>query len=295
MKGYVNNLYDIDSVKIPAEMLHINIDEQRLENEFQLISLRYAEETSSESVQKGDLVYCKADKCSYPDGRTILIFTGTDMPGMEEASNIVLGKKTGEHFTTSIFEKNIELDIERILRRIPAEINDELIRKIGIDGVSTPCEYKNYLKEKALSNLRTERIKDINRYVLDEVVANSTYTYNEADMEEYIQDFQKKYSTELEAMGFSGGIEDIKKLAVSQIKQDWVAQAFCKEHNIKVDIEAANEEADQMIEMMSLMGEEIPDREELVNEAIQGSYYNELFSYIENIAKKKLEDSYGNC
>ena len=58
MNGYVSNLYDIDSIVIPEEMLKTSVDEQRVEKEVQALSVCYVKEEVAEIVSKGDLVYC---------------------------------------------------------------------------------------------------------------------------------------------------------------------------------------------------------------------------------------------
>ena len=59
------------------------MDEQCVEEEIQKLSLRFAKETMADLVERGDIVYCQADKESYPDGRTIIAYTGLDIPGTD--------------------------------------------------------------------------------------------------------------------------------------------------------------------------------------------------------------------
>ena len=85
MKGFVTKLCDIDSIEIPKEMLEIRVDEQQLEEKLSALSLRYAKEEPTETAQAGDTVFCQADRESYPDGRTILLYTSVPLPGAEDA------------------------------------------------------------------------------------------------------------------------------------------------------------------------------------------------------------------
>ena len=48
MKGFVNDLYDINRIEIPDDMLKVCVDEQRVEEEIQKLSLRFAKETMAE-------------------------------------------------------------------------------------------------------------------------------------------------------------------------------------------------------------------------------------------------------
>ena len=85
MKGVVEKLCNIDSIAIPEELLDNHVDEHQVEAAVQALSVRYAKEEETEEVSKGDFVSCEADKESYPDGRTILIYAGMNLPGAEEA------------------------------------------------------------------------------------------------------------------------------------------------------------------------------------------------------------------
>lgn len=287
MNGFVSKLYDIDSIEIPEEMLKVCVDEKYGVDAIVRLSLRYADESEVETVSEGDLVYCHADKESYPDGRTILIFTGTPVPGAEKAAMAVLGKSVGDVVSTSICEKKVELKIEKILHRTPAFVDDKLISDIGIDGVDTVESYKKYVINEALENLKTEKVKDINRFVIDKMLSLCEFTYDEAEMAEHSEKMSREmleeYGDEID-MPF----EDLKNEAVLHTKQDWIAKAFCESRGFEADTQEAEEEADQMIEMMELAGEKIPDREELIESSVMGQYYNELFTYIENSTKQKM-------
>lgn len=46
MNGTVTKLCDIDSIAIPEPMLELHVDEQRVEEELQQLSLRYAKESA---------------------------------------------------------------------------------------------------------------------------------------------------------------------------------------------------------------------------------------------------------
>lgn len=142
MNGSVSKLCDIDCIVIPEEMLNVSVDEAHIEEEIKALSLRYAEERQVDKVQKGDIVYCEADKESFPDGRTIILYTDIDVPGAENASKASLGMNSGESFETELVGKKVQLTVNKIVRRTPAEVTDELVAGMGVEGVSTIDEYR---------------------------------------------------------------------------------------------------------------------------------------------------------
>ena len=295
MKGVVEKLCDIDSIVIPEELLECNVDEQQVEDAVQSLSVRYAKEEAAEQVSKGDFVSCQADKESYSDGRSILIYPGMNIPGAENAEEAVIGKNAEDVVATSIAGKRVTLTIKKIVHRIPAKVTDTLIAGIGLDGVSTISQYKDYTRAKMLEDQKMEKNKEIIRYYIDEMTNGSTYQYDPAEMDAYVQSMMAQYTKEAEEMGESISQEEIRQSVIYQSKQAWMTEAFCKAKEIEVDLSSIEEETDKMIEMMELMGETVPDRNEITEMAVQDAYFSGFMSYLDKVLEEKTGGSYGNC
>ena len=294
MKGFVTKLCDIDSIEIPKEMLEIRVDEQQLEEKLSALSLRYAKEEPAETAQAGDTVFCQADRESYPDGRTILLYTSVPLPGAEDAAKQALGKGTGDTFTALLAGKTVTLTVEKVLRRTPVEVSDALIARIGMDGVATAADYRNYLRNKAMDDLKMEQSKGIIRYLLEQMEEGSTFAYDPQELDAYVQKNMDQYLQEMQEMGIEESPEEIKKSILAQQKQNWMAEEFCKSRGIEVNLEDAESQADQMIEMMQLTGEPVPDREEMLEMMRHGAYLDGVFQYIGEMIEKKMGGSHGN-
>lgn len=295
MKGIVTKLCDIDSIEIPQEMLDIRVDEQQVEAELQALSLRYASEEQADVAEQGDTVVCQADRESYPDGRTILLYTAVPMPGAADAVQAALGKKAGDTFTAPLAGKTVTLTVEKIIRRTPVEVNDALIAGLGMDGVSTVADYRNYLRNKAMDEQKMEQSKAIIRYFLEQMEQGSSFEYDQKELDAYVQKNMEQYLQDMQEMGMEESPEEIKNSILMQEKQNWMAQAFCESHNIPVDTADAEAQADQMLEMMQLTGETAPDRAEMVEMILQGAYIDGVIQYINAIIEKKMGGSHGNA
>lgn len=291
MKGVVKKLCDIDGIAIPAEMLEIHVDDKQVEQAIERLSLRYAKECPAEAAQNGDLVRCHAEA---GDGRPILLYPGMALPGAEEAEKAALGKSAGDVIETALCGKPVSLTVEKILRRAPVEVTDALIASIGIKDVTTVAEYRAYLRSKLLADLRMERGKEIARYLMDKMIADCKYDYDEAEMAQYIRSIEEEISTQADMEELSRSPEDLRQAIADQAKQLWMAEAFCKARGIAIDEADVTMQADQMQEMMSLLGEKIPERKELVEMARQDAYLSELFTYIDNIIEQRMGGAYGN-
>lgn len=295
MKGFVNDLYDINRIEIPDDMLKVCVDEQRVEEEIQKLSLRFAKETMADLVEKGDVVYCQADKESYPDGRTILVYTGLDIPGTETAIGALVGKKPGDVAETVICKNSVTLTIKKIIHRTPVDVDDALIADMGIDGVNTVEDYRNDVRMQMIRDLLMEKKKMATKYIIDQLLEKSTYSYDEAMMDAYVDSMMPQYMKELEEFGETMSEEEVRASIIDQCKENWMAQAFCKQHGVEIDEAAVDEEVGRMIEMMELTGEPVSDRDEIREMMLQNEYFNGLIGHINRIIEQKAGEVCGSC
>lgn len=288
MKGYVTKLRDIDSIEIPAEMLTVNLDAERIEAEISALSLRYASEADAPSCAEGDIVRCRADEASYPDKRAILLFTGTPLPAAEAAAKAAVGKKVGESFKTEFAGKPAELTVLKIIRRTPVEVNDALIASIGLDGVSTVDDYRAMLTVKATDDANLENSKAVMRYLMDEMINGSEFAYDEAEMRESIEKAKAEYAAVPDDEGFAPTDEEVAMSVVYRHKQSWAAEAFCKARGIEPDEDEIKQQAEQIGQMMELMGESVPDEAELLDMARSEVCLDPLFEHLNRIIMQKI-------
>lgn len=298
MNGYVSNLYDIDSIVIPEEMLKTSVDEQRVEKEVQALSVCYVKEEVAEIVSKGDLVYCQADEASYPDGRTILIYTGMDIPGAKKVAEAVIGKKVDDTLTLVLMDKQVMLTVRKIIHRVPVTVDDTLIAGMGIEGVASVEAYRSYVRAKIAADQKLENSKAIIRYIMDQMIEHSAYIYDEKEMEAHVQAMTEQYAQyamEMPEDNVEESPEDIKESIIYQTKQYWMAKAFCEQKGIAINEDDVEDEMNRMIEMMELTGEPVPERDEMKTMMIQDAYLNGFFEYIDQMIEQKVGDTDGNC
>lgn len=289
MKGTVVTLCSLENIRIPEEFLTISVDEARVEEELGRLSLRYARETETETAQSGDTVLCRGDKESYPDGRTILLYTAVEMPGAEEAAEAVLGKKAGDVFFSKLGEKDVVLTVEKVIRLTPMEVNDALIASMGLEGVRTVADYRTYTAEKMAQDIRMEKHKMAMAYVEEEMEKGSTFAYEEAEVNRELEENREAIQADYQAYNMPiPDDEEIRKGILRQAKQFWMAKALCEKLGIAVDMAEAEANADQMAEMLALMGEPVPEQEKLVEEAVNNGYVNELFRIVDEYVTERM-------
>lgn len=284
----VKKLCDIDSLSIPEEMLAVCVDEREVEGDLARLGLRYAAESEAETACMGDTVCCRAEASSYPDGRTILLYTAVALPGAEAANAAAIGRKTGERFETVLADKPVCLTVEKILRRTPAEVNDALVASMGMEGVATTDDYKAWARQKRLAERRMEKSKEITHYLVDRMLAESEFEYDAARLEQDLAEEMEQYAADFEAEGVTLSSEELREAILQQKKQGWLAKAFCESRFVPIDRAGAEEYTDRMMEMMKLMGDDSVTREAVLDMALQNEYFRAFFEYIDKLIERKM-------
>ena len=129
------------------------------------------------------------------------------------------------------------------------------------------------------------------RYLLEQMEEHSTFSYDPQELDAYVQKNMDQYLQEMQEMGMEESPEEIKESILAQEKQNWMAEEFCKSRGIEVNLEDAETQADQMLEMMQLTGDELTNtvnayigynvlKDNSVDEdvrMIEEAYYSEIF------------------
>lgn len=290
MKGSVTGFCSPEDIRIPEEMLAVEVSAAEVEDALRRLSLRYAAQTQVQSAQWGDIITCRVDASAYPDGRAILLYTGLEIPEAEDAVSSVVGRRVGETFTAELAGQMVQLTVEKCVRLAPAEVTDDLVAAQGLEGVRTVADYRRYTAGQLRDAQITEKSKMTVGWLVDQMMEGSTFAYDAEELDAYLSAHMADYQAECEADGVEISEEEIRREMVGQFKQGWLAEAYCEHCGIRIDMEAVTEQAKQMAEMMSLMGEETPDWETLLAETLRSAYCIELFTDLEKRVKAKMGD-----
>lgn len=289
MKGKVIRFCDLTDIQIPVEKCSVSVDPAQVTEAVDQLSVRYADKTWVQRAENGDVVYCRADEKSYPDGRDIILYTGLELPGAEAAAEAAIGREIGEKFDAPIGEKTVMLTVQKIIRMVPVSVNDALVASIGIGNVSTVEDYRNYIQNKMLEDQKKETIKQIVGEVTRAMMEKSTFAYDESEAEDYLKAHMDEIKVEYAQYGMEISEDEIRMGIIDQSKQGWLAEAYCQKHGIEIDRESIESETDQMMEMMTVMGEDVPDRETMLEETLYNNYMMVLFEHVEKAIKEKME------
>lgn len=289
MKGNVIRLCNLSDIAIPDEFLTATVDEAEVDRQVQALCRRYAAQLPVQQAQQGDIVYCRADGARYGDGRTVMLYTALDIPGAEEATQAALGKTIGARFSTVLCGAGVQLTVEKIIRPVPAQLDDGLIASIGLEGVNTVADYRAYMADKMLSECRMEHRKMAVSHVMERLIEDSEFSYSPADLDATIAEEMDEIIRQCQEAGMELPTrEELRSGMLYQAKQGWAAAEYCRANGIRIDREAVEAEADQMLEMMALMGEPVPSREKMLESAMVDACVTELFGAIDALVAQKM-------
>ena len=292
MKSQVTALYDIDKIAVPAELCVWRVDEAETDARVSALAMEYAAETAVETAAEGDRVICRGAENSPLADRTVLIFPGRAISGAEEAERAVVGKKVGEQAAMTLAGAETVLTIEEILRRQPAAVDDELIQKQEIDGVTTVAGYRAYFRNQREQSNRDMAVRQISSHLFQELAERSDFDIDRGEMDAWTGKraaLMFRYMLEegedprLPEEGFEiltdeQAIAKIAESLESQFKETLVCRALCRQNGICFTAEDIQSELEQI---RAAEGTEAVDEEQL----LENKYFFELWTILENRAK----------
>ena len=193
MKSKVKKLYAIEKISIPSEICTWKVGQEEIKAKLEALSLEYASDSLCDTVMKGDCVFCRSERNRSFSDRTILLYPNRSIPEAEKAEEAIIGKKSGSQVKTTLAGIDVVLTIEKIVRRLPAAIDDELILKLAIDGVKTLVDYEEYYKNKQEENNKVNATHNIVSYLIQELIEHSEYDIDTDDMNEWTSKRAAKY------------------------------------------------------------------------------------------------------
>ncbi len=281
--------FEADLSKLPAvENLVIAASEEQIQQAIKDMRERFGEEIEPEESETGDLLFGVLRQASSEfEGQSGIptdrvsekskkLFTG-----LEKGSKVTfdiqslfdavrdLGFATGKSDEdASALSGEFEFEVEKISRRIPAEMNQEFFDKaVGTGKVSNEEEFKAEIAKIISTNYTRE-----SNFLLDFEVDKALVNTIKIDLPD---EFLKKWLYQVNDGKFS--MEDIEKdynAFAKSLRLDLIKNEIAKNHEIKVDYPAVLEEVKE--EIRNYFGP-------------QG--FDGMEAFIEQMAKRQLEEN----
>ena len=181
MRSRVLKAADYRSVDIGGLLKPFEPDDAALEAELRRLANPYIRWEEGEQVSAGDQAICRlASDCPRFNKEKVRFVAGSGM-FHQELEALAIGMKAGETRKTVLPEGGVALTVTGVMNRIVPEPSDEMVEKLGLEGVDTVADYRTYLlaqqKEAAFQESSYE---PINR-LMEEVIGGSEFVLYRED------------------------------------------------------------------------------------------------------------------
>lgn len=272
MKSKVINCYDYRQLTVSKEQGKWRYPDSVIRNELEALAKDHSGEETVEEVEKGDSVRCICTQSSFAlrEGQSILLFPGRRLPGAEKAEEVVVGKKCGEEFSSSIKDEKVTFRIEKILRKHVMTISDELVGLLEIPGVQTVENYYHWYHEQHDREEKEKTCIRISQYWLEAIAKKSDIQIDEEEKSAWCMNRAKLKYNALVIAGIDpkkqrdGSVVDEKEaldIYASEEEMYFVPYIiycyFCEKDNYILTEEGMKEEVAVMAEKQGVKMEEL--------------------------------------
>ena len=181
----------MEKIDINKYRFKINVDEEKIKGEMNRLINRELKWVEIQEVSEGDIVVCKiTSNLSKFNKENINISIGSGLydSTLEKA---LIGAKVGETKSIQVDGEEILALLKSVRHKVIPEISDEMVKSLGIEGVNTIEDYRNYL----ISVQKEEQINNIS-YELHKCIKEEMFKNSKFDL--YEEDFKKICDLELE-------------------------------------------------------------------------------------------------
>lgn len=145
MKSRVLQIKDYREVDITPLLKPFVPDEAALETELRRLTNPYVRWETGETASAGDQVVCRlVSDCPRFNKEKVRFVAGSGM-FHKELEALVIGMTVGEAREADLSEGRVSLTLTGVMNRVVPELSDEMVEKLGLEGVDTVADYRAYL------------------------------------------------------------------------------------------------------------------------------------------------------
>ena len=147
MKSRVLRAKDYREVDVKPLLKPFAPDEAALEAELRRLTNPYIRWEDGTTVSPGDQVVCRlASDCPRFQREKVRFVAGSGM-FHKELEDMSTGMEVGETREAVLPEGKVSLTLTGVMNRVVPEASDEMVEKLGLEGVHTVAAYRAYLLE----------------------------------------------------------------------------------------------------------------------------------------------------
>lgn len=198
-KSKLIKLADFKGMEVELDTLGTPMNEEKIQGILNKLAKGKVSISHVDIIEKGDVVTLDltSDEGKF-NKRNLPVTVGIGLFN-SELENQIIGMRKDESQTLNIKGNDVIVEVKSVKRRIIPEITNELIMDIGIEGVTTVEEYRDYLINE---DLKQQRMEILPQKSLEYVINNSQYIISEDDIESV-------YEEEIKGLEAQAELDDI--------------------------------------------------------------------------------------
>ena len=170
MKSKVLQVKDYREIDVRPLLTPFAPDEEALETELRRLTNPYIRWEDGTTVSPGDQVVCRlASDCPRFQKEKVRFVAGSSM-FHKDLEDMSIGMEVGGTRETILPEGKVSLTVMGVMNRVVPEPRDEMVEKLGLEGVRTVADYRAYLlaqqKEAAFQQNLYEPLRRLTRDVI---------------------------------------------------------------------------------------------------------------------------------
>lgn len=276
-KSKLINLVDYKDMEITEDMCGTPLNEEELQGMLEKIAKRNVITIDVEVVENGDLIVIDIDSHGERLQRDLPITIGLGLFNIDIESKII-GMKKNEKKSIDYNGAEVSVEVKSIKRRIPAELTDEIIVSLNIEGVNSVNSYKKYLIEK---DLYEKKLRILCQKGIDFVLDNSEFYISEDDILVCYEENMKAYIHQAasEQMTLDEFTKTLSGLTIEEFKQKKKSEAPMSIKYMLVGKEYAKKDVNLLYdeEKYETYIQEMTDSSQMTIEEAKRNFSFELF------------------
>lgn len=291
MEIIVHHLQDVSTIDIPKNLTQWRINDSCINAQLDLLAKLYANEINVECVKNGDCVVCECLEGNL-NNTTILIYPGLNLPHAIELEQKVIDCHVGDIIKGDL-NGEVKLQIKSIVRKENCVIDNHFISSLDIENVNTVDEYKVWYKNQEEKNRKSQAIKEIENYLLDEITQNSSFEeLNREEFDNFLTsqakemfEFEKNLAGDTNELTLEY-LQELKNTIEFNLKREAVGKKICQDNGFTFDISMFKEEIKQLLDEFGGMEDMVNEYKEMF---VRNAYVDKVYEILEERAIACLE------
>lgn len=186
MGSKVISMFPFEQVDITPFKRRPQIDEAGLQKELDRAVYPYITWEEGDAAAAGDVLTCRMESADSRFQRAeAKITVGAGLLNKEEEQKLE-GARVGSVRSLSCRGSAVTLTVLAIRKRCVPPLDDRMVQALGLDGVATVAQYRDYLRNQALDEQFASDSYEVIRAVMEQVARRSEVLIDQADWQQSV-------------------------------------------------------------------------------------------------------------